>query len=327
MDTQLTHLPQPGMRPFYDRYVEFSDETKPNKITHNDSEFAIFYENNIKPKFKFICEEKIIYCQSVSANKHCASKPFLMKWPILLSISQERNELFCIVVKFLMYVRDHKNGSVDGVSLGRNGINIMCVIDWYIEVDIVFPDLTISQREYKNTSLINWNKKLQVIWNSLSINILPVFFFIDMNALPPQKIGKSLPLSVVTTTRIFELDSNFMTVRNKCWALRRPQRYATQCIHRKAVTVQFVCLYFPLSRHRETFNQKKQHMTVYCFTWKFHAFLTYFDYSSCIFCQFINFIHFVAQLCSFNRCNEWLSPAMRQTYFVQSFRCKHWCFG
>lgn len=45
------------------------------------------------------------------------------------SISQERNNLFCVIIHFLIYVREQNAGLLDGVNLGRSGLNILGVIE------------------------------------------------------------------------------------------------------------------------------------------------------------------------------------------------------
>lgn len=42
---------------------------------------------------------------------------------------QERNNLFCVIIHFLIYVREQNAGLLDGVNLGRSGLNILGVIE------------------------------------------------------------------------------------------------------------------------------------------------------------------------------------------------------
>uniref|UniRef100_A0A1B0GN24 Uncharacterized protein n=1 Tax=Phlebotomus papatasi TaxID=29031 RepID=A0A1B0GN24_PHLPP len=62
LDSQLMPLPQPGGRPFYDRYVIVGDK-KSQKETlaevRNKSKCAILCTNPIKPFFNFISDDKI----------------------------------------------------------------------------------------------------------------------------------------------------------------------------------------------------------------------------------------------------------------------------
>lgn len=75
MDSQLNPLPQPGGRPFYDRYVVQGDK-KSLKETIEEvkakSKCAILCTNPTKPKLNFISDEKIHYCSHV--------RPYLLKF-------------------------------------------------------------------------------------------------------------------------------------------------------------------------------------------------------------------------------------------------------
>lgn len=42
---------------------------------------------------------------------------------------QDRNNLFCVIIHFLIYVRERNSGLLDGVNLGRSGLNILGVIE------------------------------------------------------------------------------------------------------------------------------------------------------------------------------------------------------
>lgn len=69
MDSQLNPLPQPGGRPFYNRYVVQGDK-KSFKETIEEvkskAKCAILCVNPTKPKFNFISDEKIHQCSHVS---------------------------------------------------------------------------------------------------------------------------------------------------------------------------------------------------------------------------------------------------------------------
>lgn len=69
MDSQLMPLPQPGGRPFYNRYVVFGDKKAPKETIEEvrfKSKFAVLCTNPAKPKFNFICDDKIHNCNHVS---------------------------------------------------------------------------------------------------------------------------------------------------------------------------------------------------------------------------------------------------------------------
>lgn len=65
-------LPQPGGRSFFNRYVVWG-EKKPPKETIEEvrakAKFAILCSNPVKPKFNFICDDKIHNCNHVSSLK------------------------------------------------------------------------------------------------------------------------------------------------------------------------------------------------------------------------------------------------------------------
>lgn len=43
--------------------------------------------------------------------------------------SQDRNNLFCVIIQFLIYMKERNAGLLDGVNLGRSGLNILGVIE------------------------------------------------------------------------------------------------------------------------------------------------------------------------------------------------------
>ena len=108
MDSQLRPLPQGG-RPFYDRYVIIGDK-KTTKETiaevKNKAKCAILCTNPLKPKFNLISDGKI----------HNAA-------------GQDRNNLFYVIIQFLIYMKQHQESSLEGINLGPSGFNILCVIE------------------------------------------------------------------------------------------------------------------------------------------------------------------------------------------------------
>lgn len=108
MDSQLNPLPPPGGRPFFNRYVVLGDK-KSFKETIEEvkskSKCAISYTNPTKPKFNFISDDKVHHC------------------------NHDRNNLFCVIIQFLIYMRERNAGLLDGVNLGRSGLNILGVIE------------------------------------------------------------------------------------------------------------------------------------------------------------------------------------------------------
>lgn len=62
LDGQLPPLPQPGGRPFYNRYVVMGDKKSPDEIkaeVRNKSGCAILCTNALRPKFNFITNKTI----------------------------------------------------------------------------------------------------------------------------------------------------------------------------------------------------------------------------------------------------------------------------
>ncbi|XP_308809.5 transmembrane protein 209 isoform X1 [Anopheles gambiae] len=110
LDSQLRPLPQPGGRPFFNRYVVVGDkkttkETLAEVNTKNKAKCAILYSNPLKPKFNFVSDDKIHSC------------------------AYDRNNLFYVIIQFLMYMKTHHECSLEGINLGRSGINILCCIE------------------------------------------------------------------------------------------------------------------------------------------------------------------------------------------------------
>ncbi|XP_058463473.1 transmembrane protein 209 isoform X1 [Malaya genurostris] len=110
MDSQLRPLPQPGGRPFYHRYVVIADKKSPKETlaevkTKNKAKCAILCSNPLKPKFNFISDDKI----------H--------------NSAYDRNNLFYVIIQFLIYMKNYHEGAVEGINLGKSGINILCVVE------------------------------------------------------------------------------------------------------------------------------------------------------------------------------------------------------
>lgn len=110
LDSQLRPLPQPGGRPFYNRYVVVGEkkttkETLAEVKNKNKAKCAILYSNPLKPKFNFVSDDKIHSC------------------------AYDRNNLFYVIIQFLMYMKTHHESSLEGINLGRSGINILCCIE------------------------------------------------------------------------------------------------------------------------------------------------------------------------------------------------------
>lgn len=110
MDSQLRPLPQPGGRPFFNRYVVIGDkkttkETLAEASTKNKAKCAILCSNPLKPKFNFVSDDKVHSC------------------------AYDRNNLFYVIIQFLLYMKTHNESSLEGINLGRSGINILCCIE------------------------------------------------------------------------------------------------------------------------------------------------------------------------------------------------------
>lgn len=108
LDGQLPPLPQPGGRPFYTRYVVHGDKRTHDEIkaeVRNKSGCAILCTNGQqRPKFNFIT------ARTIHSSVH------------------DRNNLFYVIVEFLVYMRQHNEGMLESVNLGRSGINLLRVI-------------------------------------------------------------------------------------------------------------------------------------------------------------------------------------------------------
>ncbi|XP_032591607.1 transmembrane protein 209 [Drosophila grimshawi] len=110
LDSQLMPLPQGGGRPFHSRYVLIRQEKRSTKdlvnAVNNKAHCAILVTNNqLKPKFNFISDKELHNC------------------------AHDRNNLFYVIIQFLIYMRTHQEAALEGVNLGKSGINIMCVIE------------------------------------------------------------------------------------------------------------------------------------------------------------------------------------------------------
>ncbi|EDX10835.1 GD12417 [Drosophila simulans] len=110
LDSQLMPLPQGGGRPFHSRYVLIRDEKSSTKdvvnAVHNKAHCAILSTGNpLNPKFNFISDKELHNCV------------------------YDRNNLFYVIIQFLIYMRQHQDSALECVNLGKSGINIMCVIE------------------------------------------------------------------------------------------------------------------------------------------------------------------------------------------------------
>ncbi|XP_055378828.1 transmembrane protein 209 isoform X2 [Condylostylus longicornis] len=108
LDTQLMPLPQPGGRPFYNRYVVLGDKKSTAEQlaeVKNKSGCAILCTNQLRPKFNFISDNTVHNC------------------------AHDRNNLFYVIIQFLIYMKNHHECLLEGVNLGKSGINIMCIIE------------------------------------------------------------------------------------------------------------------------------------------------------------------------------------------------------
>ncbi|KAH8380194.1 hypothetical protein KR009_009440, partial [Drosophila setifemur] len=110
LDSQLMPLPQGGGRPFHSRYVLTRDEKRSTRdivnAVHNKAHCAILITSNqLNPKFNFISDKELHNCV------------------------YDRNNLFYVIIQFLIYMRQQQESALEGVNLGKSGINIMCVIE------------------------------------------------------------------------------------------------------------------------------------------------------------------------------------------------------
>lgn len=107
VDMQLLPLPQPGGRPFYDRYVIVSDKKSPSELiadVKNKAKCAILVSNSLKPVFHFVCANEINH-------------------------SPDRNNLFHVITQFLFYIKAEHGGFLENVNLDKSGLNILCILD------------------------------------------------------------------------------------------------------------------------------------------------------------------------------------------------------
>ncbi|ALC44961.1 CG6479 [Drosophila busckii] len=110
LDSQLLPLPQGGGRPFHSRYVIQREEKRTTKdiisAVNNKAHCGILVSNHqLKPKFNFISDKELHNC------------------------AYDRNNLFYVIIQFLIYMRAQQDSSLESVNLGKSGINLMCVIE------------------------------------------------------------------------------------------------------------------------------------------------------------------------------------------------------
>ena len=133
LDSQLPPIPQPGERPFYSRYVVIGDKKSPKEIIAEakakNTKCAILCTNLMKPKFNFISNDKIHNCNQVRSrsvnSKLCDNQQLTL---LSYFFVQERNNIFYVIIEFLIYMKTHNEGMLEGVNLGRSGINLLKVI-------------------------------------------------------------------------------------------------------------------------------------------------------------------------------------------------------
>lgn len=106
LDSQLHPLPDIP-RAFYSRYVILGDVKKTSvehlmkEVGKNKAKCGILCSNPITPKFNFISDK-------------------------VHTSSYDRNNLFYVIIQFLMHVKN--DGTLESVNLGKSGINILNII-------------------------------------------------------------------------------------------------------------------------------------------------------------------------------------------------------
>lgn len=132
MDSQLMPLPQPGGRAFYNRYVVWGDKKSSKEILEEvkeKSKCAILVTNHNKPKFNFVYDDKIHSCNHVSLLEPWPLHAARMNHKLACHSFQDRNNLFCVIIHFLIHMKKNNASLLEGVNLGRSGLNILCVIE------------------------------------------------------------------------------------------------------------------------------------------------------------------------------------------------------
>lgn len=110
LDSQLMPLPDRN-RPFYSQYVIENDGNKKSRAeilseVTNKAKCAIICIDRMKqPKINFISDEMIHTC------------------------AHDRNNLFYVLIQFLLFMKTRNDSLLEGVSLGKSGINIMCCVE------------------------------------------------------------------------------------------------------------------------------------------------------------------------------------------------------
>lgn len=108
-DSQLLPLPNRN-RPFFSQYVIEIDGNKKSQMeilgeVKNKAKCAILCMNPMRPKINFISDEVIHTC------------------------AHDRNNLFYVIIQFLLFMKSRSDSLLEGVSLGKRGINIMCCVE------------------------------------------------------------------------------------------------------------------------------------------------------------------------------------------------------
>lgn len=133
LDGQLPPLPQPGGRPFYTRYVVHGDKRTADEIkaeVRNKSGCAILCTSAPqRPRFNFITTRTIHSSVHVSFWwRGFGGEVFYNMRGGSFLCAQDRNNLFNVIVEFLVYMRTHNEGMLESINLGRSGINLLRVI-------------------------------------------------------------------------------------------------------------------------------------------------------------------------------------------------------
>ena len=106
LDSQLYPLPDTP-RAFYSRYVVVGDVKKSTvenivkEVGKNKTKCGILCSNPITPKFNFISDK-------------------------VHTSSYDRNNLFYVIIQLLIHLKN--DGTLEGVNLGKSGINILNII-------------------------------------------------------------------------------------------------------------------------------------------------------------------------------------------------------
>ena len=131
LDSQL--YPRPDLpRPFYNRYVVIGDIKKSNtdlhilsEINKNKAKCGILCSSTLSPKFNFISDNKIHNCAYVSDENEIL---FAINNHMFIFHLQDRNNIFYVILQLLIHL-NLADGLLEGVNLGKSGINILNIIE------------------------------------------------------------------------------------------------------------------------------------------------------------------------------------------------------